>query len=476
MNRNTTRALAVAVLTGGFTILGATAANATDIPGLGGGDGAGGLLGNGGLLGTGFTLGGTTTPPATPATPPASDPGLLGDGGLLGTGINLGGANQGGSALDDLNVTLPVDVNGLNLQVLPTSEQGRSLGDGILANTGATNAEILSGLGIDTSGLLGDTALQNAIVGVPLDVSNTWLSILGNEPNGIVVVPNVVGGVGAELDGLLDGVIDVPVDISCTSVTVLSDYENECAGSTPGVNDGGLLDGDILDLNGDLPITVEDLQVDVLHGDILGDGLALGENGVLVDLGDTTTDVGTDLGIGELLGVVAGAPVDLSDTWISVLGEDPNGIVIVPDLTIDLSVLTGGIISSQILAPISLDCVTITVLSDFVRDCGTSTVDDTPTDPEDPTDPETPAVPEEPGTPVVTPVPGGDNGDVNNGGTDNAEGITDPCAVVPTSATTSLAAQSEPTNFIGFGIAALAGALLALGLMLIGTRLGRQQQ
>ena len=500
MNRNITRALAVAVLTGGFTILGATAANATDLPDLGG-NGSGGLLGNGGLLGTGLTLGGTTTtttptpPPATPpVTPPASNPGLLGNGGLLGTGITLrGDTAQGGSILDDLNVTLPVDVNGLNLQVLPTGEDGLSLGDGILLNSGATNADILSELGIDTSGLLGDYALQNAVVGVPLDISNTWVSILGNEPNGIVVVPNVAGGVATGLDGLLDGVVDVPIDISCTSVTVLSDYENECAGSTPGGVNGGLLGGDLLGgdllggdllggdildgdvLNGDVPVTVEDLQLNVLDGDVLGDGLALGDDGILVDLGDDVTEVGTDLGVGDLLGVVAGAPIDLSDAWISVLGEDPNGIVIVPDLTLDLSVLTGGIISSQILAPISLDCVTITILSDYVRDCGTSGIDNGP-DPVDPTDPETPTVPEEPGTPILTPVPGGENGADNNGGNDGTEGITDPCAVVPTSATTTLAVQDEPANYVGFGAAALAGALLALGLMLIGRRLGRQQQ
>jgi len=169
--------------------------------------------------------------------------------------------------------------------------------------------------------------------------------------------------------------------------------------------------------------------------------------------------------------VIVGAPIDLSNAWISILGDDPNGIVIVPDLTIDLSVLTGGIISSQILAPISLDCITITILSDYVRDCGTSGVDEEPTDPEDP-----PVVPEEPETPVVTPVPGGENGADNNGGTDDTEGITDPCAVVPTSATTGLAVESEPTNVVFLGAAALAGALAALGLMLIGRRLGRQPQ
>jgi hypothetical protein len=499
MNKNTTRVLAVAVLTGGFTIFGATAANAIDLPDLGG-SGSGGLLGNGGLLGTGIDLGGTTAPTPPPATPPTTDHGLLGGGGLLGTGIDLGGStSEGGSILDDLDVSLPVDVNGLNLQVLPTGEHGLSLGDGLLVDTGATNADILSELGIDTSGLLGDHAVQNAVVGVPLDISNTWVSILGNEPSGIVVVPNVVGGVTAELDGIIDGVIDVPIDISCTSVTVLSDYENECAGTTPGDDNGGLLggdllggdllggdllggdvlDGDLIDLDGDVPVTVDDLTLNVLDGDVLGDGLALGDDGILVDLGDDVTDVGADLGLGDLLGVVAGAPIDLSGAWISVLGEDPNGIVIVPDLTIDLSLITGGLISSEILAPITLDCVTITILSDYERDCGTSVIEEEPVDPEDPTDPTDPTDPElpvEPETPILTPVPGGENGADNNGGNDGTEGITDPCAVVPASATTGLAVESEPTNVAFFGAAALAGALAALALMLIGRRLGRQQQ
>ena len=446
MNRNITRGLALAALTSGFTILGATAANAIDLPDLGGGTSGSGLLGNGGLLGTGIDLGGTST----------------GTGGIL----------------DDLLVDLPVNVNGLDVDVLPTNgggllgsdllggSDGLSLGDGILVDTGATNADILADLGIDTSDLVGDNDRLNAIVGVPLDVSNTWVSILGNEPNGIVVVPNADGGALTTTDGLLGGVIDVPVDISCTSVTVLSDYENECAGTAPGDgdNDGGILGGDLL--NGDLPVNVDDLSLDVLDGDVLGDGLTLGDDGVLVDLGDTTTDLGTDLGAGDVLGAFIGAPIDLSDAWVSVLGEDPNGIVIVPDLTIDLSVLTGGLITSEILAPISLDCVTITILSDYERDCGTSTIDDFPTDPENPTDPTTPT------TPVVV---GGDNGDVNNGGTNDTEGITDPCAVVPTVATTELT-SAQPVNLAVFGAAALAGALAAMLLMLLGRRLGRQQQ
>ncbi len=446
MNRNITRGLALAALTGGFTILGATAANAIDLPDLGGGNSGTGLLGNGGLLGTGIDLGGSST----------------GTGGVL----------------DDLLVDLPVNVDNLNVGILPSNgggllggdllggSDGLSLGDGILVDTGATNADILADLGIDTSDLVGDNDQLNAIVGVPLDASNTWVSILGNEPNGIVVVPNVDGGVSTVTDGVLDGIVDVPIDVSCTSVTVLSDYENECAATTPGDSDGGLLGGDLLGgdvLNGDLPVNVDDLSLDVLDGDVLGDGLSFGDDGVLVDLGDTGTGLGTDLGVGDALGAFVGAPVDLSDAWVSILGADRNGVVIVPDLTIDLSVLTGGLITSEILAPISLECVTITILSDYERDCGSSTIDDTPTDPEDPTTPTTPVV------------PGGDNGDVNNGGTNDTEGITDPCAVVPTVATTELT-SAQPINLAVFGAAALAGAVAAMLLMLLGRRLGRQQQ
>ena len=450
MNKNTTRVLAVAVLTGGFTIFGATAANAIDLPDLGGG--SGGLLGNGGLLGTGIDLGG-----GTPTNPPATDPGLLGTGGLV----------------DDLTVDLPVNVNGLNVAVLPGSGDGLALGDGLLANTGTSNIDLLSQLGIDTSGLVNDNDLQGALVGVPLNVSNTWVSILGTGPNGIVVVPEVAGTGTAELDGLIDGVVDVPIDISCTSVTVLSDYENECAGGTAGDSDGGLLGGDILggdilDLDGDIPVDVDDLTVNVLDGNVLGDGLALGDDGVLVDLGDSATDVGTDLGLGDLFGAVAGAPIDLSDVWVSVLGEDPNGIVIVPDLTIDLSVLTGGLITSEVLAPISLDCVTVTVLSDYQRDCDTSSTEEIPTDPEEPT------------APVETPQVGGEYGEVSNAGGDEGmvDGAYDACttaATTPTADVTQLA-SAQQVNIAALAAAVLAGALLAVLLMLLGRRLGSQQQ
>lgn len=421
MNKHVSRGMTLVALTAGFTLIGTSAANAIDI---GGGD---------------------------------NDDGLL-----SGLGINLGGGSSGDGLLDDLldvDLDAPVNVNGLNVNVLGGSDLG-SLGDGITASTGGTNADILSNLGIDTSGLLGDDSLA-AVVGVPLDVSNTWISVLGNEPNGIVVVPNVSGGPTAVItdgvDGLIDGVVDVPIDISCTSVTVLSDYENECAGAPaePGDSDsdGGLLGGDIL--GGDL-----------LGGDILGggDGGLLGDDGIEVDLGDTVltptvdTGYGDDSGLGDVVGALVSAPIDLSEVWVSAFGED-GGIVIIPDLTIDVSVLTGGLISSEILAPITLDCVTVTVLSDFERDCGTSVIEEEPTDPEEPT---TPTVPGDvDGTP-------GAPGDVDG------EDVLDPCAVEPTSALTGLNDGSGDVSIASLVLGALAGGLVAAGLLMLGRKASAQ--
>lgn len=433
MNKHASRGLTLVALTAGFTLFGTSAANAIDI---GGGDDNGGLLG--------------------------------------GLGLNLGGDSSGDGLLDDLlNVDLgvPVNVDGLNVNVLGGNGSGGLLGgsgDSLLgdtgligATTGSTNADILSGLGIDTSDLLGNDDLA-AVVGVPLDVSNTWISVLGNEPNGIVVVPNVSGGPTAVItdgvDGLLNAVVDVPVDVSCTSVTVLSDYSNECAGTpaeTDGDSDGGLLGGDLL--GGDL-----------LGGDILGggDGGLLGDDGIELDLGDTvltpTVDAGygDDSGLGDVVGALVSAPIDLSDVWVSAFGDD-GGIVVIPDLTIDASVLTGGLISSEILAPITLDCVTITVLSDFERDCGTSVIEEIPTDPETPT--EEPVDPTDPTGPAVP-------GDGNGGDTGADNDALDPCAVEPTSALTGLDTGAGNSSLAMLGLGALAGALLAAGLLVLGRK------
>ena len=430
MNKHVSRGMTLVALTAGFTLIGTSAANAIDI---GGGDSDGGLLG--------------------------------------GLGLDLGGTSGGEGLLDDLlNVDLgvPVNVDGLNVNVLG-GNGGGLLGGGdsgllgsnslVGATTGSTNADILSGLGIDTSELLGNDDLA-AVVGVPLDVSNTWVSVLGNEPNGIVVVPNVSGGPTAVItdgvDGLLNAVVDVPIDVSCTSVTVLSDYENACAG-TPGSgadeSDGGLLGGGIL---GD---------GDILGGDLLGggDGGLLGDDGIELDLGDTVltptvdTGYGDDSGLGNVVGALVSAPIDLSEVWVSAFGDD-GGIVVIPDLTIDASVLTGGLISSEILAPITLDCVTITVLSDFERDCGTSVVEEIPTDPETPT--------EEPVDPTTPAVPGDADG---TPGADGDNDALDPCAVEPTSVVTS---DAGSVNAGLLAIGALAGALLAAGLLVLGRKAG----
>jgi len=408
MHKIITRGLALATVTGAFTLLGATAANAID---LGGGDDN--------------------------------------DGGLLGGIVDLGGSGS-----TDLlgDVTVPVQVDGLDIDVLAGENQIGSLGDGILLDTGSTNADILGDLGIDTSHLLGEADAVTAVVGVPLDVSNTWVSILGSEPSGIVVVPNVEGGPAAAAQGVTDAFIDVPIDVSCSSVTVLSDYENECDG-VPAESDS--------DTAIDLPVTLDDQQVDVLDGDLL-DG-ALEDDGIDVDLGDSVIDPSTALGL-DVVDAMIGAPIDLSNAWVTAFGEN-GGIVVVPDLTIDASVLTGGFISSEVLAPITINCVTVTVLSDYERDCGTSVVN------ENPTDPEAPVTPTDPTTP--TDVDGTDNG--GNTGAEEGDAL-DPCAVVPTSATTGLAAGDSTGSNLGMlAMGALAGGLMAMGLFVLGRKFGTLQ-
>lgn len=417
MNKNIMRGLALAALTGGFTIVGATAANAID----------------------------------------------LGDGDLL----------------DDLHLPIdvqaPVTIDGLTVDVLGANDGIGSLGEGIVATTGSTNADILGDLGIDTTELLGDDL--TAIVGVPLNASNTWASVFAPQPNGVVVVPTLSGDPNATagVDGLLDGYVDAPVNVTCSSVTVVSDYSGDCddGAATPGTGSGsGSTDGDILDLDGlldgdilgddglavDQPVTLDDEQIDVLDGDLL-DGV-LEEDGIDVTFGDSIIDpaVNTDEVslFDEFVSAIIGAPVDLSSAWVSVFGDN-GGVVIVPDLTVGTSAITGGAIMSEILAPVAIDCVTVTVLSDYERDCGTSAVNENPTDPETPATPETPAVPDV--------VDGTDNG------ADDGDAL-DPCAVVPTSATSLTASDASAVNAGALAMAALVGGLSAMGLLALGRKFG----
>jgi len=215
-----------------------------------------------------------------------------------------------------------------------------------------------------------------------------------------------------------------------------------------------------------LPLQIKDQSIDLLQTPSaptpLGEGVTLSPGALDADaLPKLGVDTSSLLGENNQLDTIVGAPIDVSKAWVSVLGNDTKGVVIVPDLSADISALTNGLITSDLRLPLGLDCVTVTLLSDFTRDCGTP-------EPRTPGDPELPTEPETPG---LTPVPGGENGDVNNGGTDTAEGLTDWCNTVPTSATTGLLLGSEQGGFMA---AALAGALVAVGLMLIGSRLARR--
>ena len=325
MNRFITRGLALAALTGGITILGVTAANATDLPDLGSSEGSG----------------------------------------ILGTGIDIGtgsGATDG-SAL----VQVPVIINEFDVRVLERSNllDYGLLGNGITVDTGRTAIDIIAAVGATISSMTGHNEQVDAVVGVPLDISNTWVSVFSNEASGIVIAPVVTGGSFAIVDGVVNAFVSVPIDISCTSVTVLSDYENECTSSAP---------------------------------------------------------------------------------------SNANGL------------------------PLTIDCVAITVLSDFERDCAAREANPTkPTDSTDPTDPTDTTTPVEPATPVQAPEVGGSYGGDSNGGTDDSEEFTDPCTVVPTTAITDLTAASQPMSVMTIAAAALLGALAAMGLMLLGSRLGRQQ-
>ena len=70
-------------------------------------------------------------------------------------------------------------------------------------------------------------------------------------------------------------------------------------------------------------------------------------------------------------------------------------------------------------------------------------------------------------------VDGTDNG--GNTGTDEGDAL-DPCAVVPTSATTGLAAGDSTGSNLGMlAMGALAGGLMAMGLFVLGRKFGTLQ-
>ena len=318
MNKNTTRGLALVVITGGLSFLGVTAANAVDLPDLGG--------------------------------------------------------TSGGSILDSFRIDQPVTVDGQNVSVLDPNDASSLLGNGVGASTGDTMADIFAQLGIDTSGVVDNNSLTSA-VGVPVDVSNSWVSVLGNKPNGVVVVPNasipawawLTANIDSFFHGVADGFVNAPVDISCTSVAVISDFKNDCGQSTDvgkGLGVNGILDGAT---HNEFPVTVSDATVNVLDGNTVDLG-TLGGDGVVVDPTSDGTDVHAMVGFLDGQLVTVAAPVDASDAWVSVLGKN-GGVVIVPDSAVNGSLRSAGLVDSNTAAPVSIQCVTITVLSDFNRDC-----------------------------------------------------------------------------------------------------------
>lgn len=477
MNRNITRGLAVAALVGGFTFLGATAANAIDI-----GDG---ILGDdGGVLGTGL-LGDTTTT----------------NGGL------------------PVAVTLPVDVSGVDVGVLDgalsNTQTGGilpdgALGDGVVVTVDQAATDLLAAAGT------GDNEVLHSLVGVPVDLSGSFASVLGNPStggaNGVVAAPELVADPFVWTNGILDAFIYAPIRISCVTVTILSDFFRDgCEAGTPEGGSGagsdgvldlsellgadilgdgvldlddlleidGILDGDILGdgvldldevleidglLNGDLLDGDLGLGDDVLGGDVLrtnalddgvvSDDVVTTDDGVLVDPFDSGSTTGADAG-----DAVVTAPVDFSRTWASAFGTN-GGIVIVPDLGTSPAALFGDELLARL--PISINCASIVILSDYERDCAGTPVD--PTDPTDPVDPTAPPVSSTPEQPTVSDeFHVADNGGMGDVGGENAAGA--PC--IPADST---AAVDEGIDLGMIGAAALAGALAALAMVALTRR------
>ena len=410
MHKNITRGLAVAALTGGFTILGATAASAIDI-----GDGI--LDDEGGLLGTGLLADDTTT-----------------DGGI------------------PVEVTLPIDVSGVDVSVLDGALSGTQLGgilgeDGSVLGNGVAVTADQAVATIFAAADTGDNDLLHGVVGVPIDLSGTWASLLGNlssgGTNGVVVEPRLVTEPRSVTSGLLDSYITAPISVSCVTASIISDYlGGECAaGSTPGSDSG---------TSGNL------LESDLLDDGVVSDNILSLDDGLLVDpfgAGSTTT-VAVDA-----VDAVVGVPLDLSRSWVSVFGSN-GGVVVVPDLTTTPSAVVGDDVLAVL--PITIDCASIVILSDFERDCAAGPVD--PEDPPDPTDPTVPTTPVVPEVPTV----GGAHG---QGATDEAPQVSGangaPCIPVDTTA-----AVDEGLDLGLIGVAALAGALAAMAMMAFTRRFG----
>ena len=130
-----------------------------------------------------------------------------------------------------LTTDAPLGSDGLQVSVL----------DGALGNSadGVLENGILIDPTDDTTDIgatpgVGDTITSD--IAAPVDASDVWVSVLGNsangEPTGVVIVPDSSVDASALTGGLIDSKTTAPVELSCTSITVLSDYEGNCAEST----------------------------------------------------------------------------------------------------------------------------------------------------------------------------------------------------------------------------------------------------
>lgn len=123
----------------------------------------------------------------------------------------------------------------------------------------------------------------------------------------------------------------------------------------------GTLDG----ITSYTPVDIAGLDLGVLDGRYLNDGTLLGD-GILVNGGNLTS---SPVITGDLLtenGLFAAAPVDASNTWLSVFGNRANGIVLVPNL---VALPTADAEGADVDAPVNIWCSSITVLSTFAGDC-----------------------------------------------------------------------------------------------------------
>ena len=130
-----------------------------------------------------------------------------------------------------LTTDAPLGSDGLQVSVLDGALDNGA--DGVLENG------VLIDPSDDTTDLGATPGVGNTVtsdVAAPIDTTDAWVSVLGNsnngEPTGVVVVPDSRVDASAVTGGLIDSTTTAPVALSCTSITVLSNYEGDCAENT----------------------------------------------------------------------------------------------------------------------------------------------------------------------------------------------------------------------------------------------------